>query len=778
MIVAFVLMQAAGPAQAQGMANGPFGAIGGSGGPETPGAMVPVAPFRALDTRTTAAVAPDASVSFQVAGVGGIPAGVSAAVFNLTVTAPESYGLITAYASGAPRPFTSNVNFSSGQTLANLVTVPVGTDGKVTLFNRSPGTTQIIADVSGYYLAGTPSVPGAFSPIAPTRMLDTRTTAAVAPDAPVSFQVGGAGGIPAGVSAVVFNLTITAPQSYGLITAYASGTPRPTTSNVNFSSGQTLANLVTVPVGTDGKVTLFNRSPGTTQIIADVSGYYLAGTPSVPGAFSPIAPTRMLDTRTTAAVDPDASVSFQVGGVGGIPAGVSAVVFNLTITAPQQYGLITAYASGAPRPATSNVNFSRGQTLANLVTVPVGTDGKVTLFNRSPGTTQLIADVSGYYLPGAAVGSVWIRGEYYDQPGAVPYQVSGLSGVTALTGNSTKYAVLTDKTVRSWGANSVGQIGNGTVDEWTRTTLPVPVSGLTSVRSVDASYASAFALLEDGTVWAWGANYYGILGNGTDANSSTPVQVTGLNGVESVITSNWAAYALLADGTVWAWGYNFYGQLGNGTTTNSSIPIQVAGLTGVKSLETTQSGVYAVLVDGTVRAWGNNGVGQLGNGSRTNSSIPVQVTGLTDVESVVSAGSTAFAILADGTVRAWGSNSNGQLGDGTTTGSNVPVQVTGLTGVESMAVGIRTAYALLSDGSLRAWGSNSNGQLGNGTTTDSNVPVQVGALTGVKTITSSGTAAQALLTDGTIWKWGSNNGELLSTPTQVTGFSTITSLQQ
>ncbi|MEZ2390688.1 cutinase family protein [bacterium RCC_150] len=229
-----------------------------TGAPE-PGTQVSVTPFRALDTRTSTAVGPDSPVSFQVAGVNGIPANVSAVTFNLTVTGPQSFGFATAYPSGTLRPNASNVNFAAGQTIPNSVTVPVGTDGKVTLYNRSSGTTHFIADISGYYLAGTPTVAGALQPMSPFRALDTRTSTAVGPDSPVSFQVAGVNGIPANVSAVTFNLTVTGPQSFGFATAYPSGTLRPNASNVNFAAGQTIPNSVTVPVGTDGKVTLYKR---------------------------------------------------------------------------------------------------------------------------------------------------------------------------------------------------------------------------------------------------------------------------------------------------------------------------------------------------------------------------------------------------------------------------------------------------------------------------------------------------------------------------------------
>lgn len=363
-----------------------------------PGVFKSTAPFRALDTRSGSPVAGDASVSFQVAGVNGVPANASAVVFNLTVADAKSFGFVTAYPSGTARPNASNVNFSAGQIVANAVTVPLGADGRVSLFNRSFGAAHLLADVSGYFVPTAPSTAGAFMPTAPERFLDTRAGDAVGPDSPVSFRVAGQKGIPSNVSAVVFNLTVAEAQSFGFVTAYPSGTDRPNASSVNFTRGQIVPNSVTVPVGADGKITLFNRSSAPTHLLADVSGYYLPGTPSVPGTFQPVAPNRFLDTRNTPGVGADSSVSFQAAGAKGIPAAVSAVVFNMTVADAQSFGFATAYASGTGRPNASNVNFNAGQIVPNSVTVPVGADGKVALFNRSGGATHFLADVAGYYL--------------------------------------------------------------------------------------------------------------------------------------------------------------------------------------------------------------------------------------------------------------------------------------------------------------------------------------------------------------------------------------------
>jgi len=365
------------------------------------GSLITVTPFRALDTRTSSIVAKDSTVSFQVAGRNGIPAKVSAVVFNLTVAEARSFGFVTAYASGTTRPDASNLNFDKGQIVANSVTVPVGADGKVTLFNRSTGATHLIADISGYYREGIPTAAGAFQSIDPKRFLDTRSTTAVAPDTARAFQVAGANGLPPTVSAVVLNLTVAEAKSNGFITAYPSGVNRPDASNVNFAAGQIIPNSVTVPVGPDGKVMLYNRSNGATHLIADVSGYYLSGIPTAGGTFQPLAaPTRFLDTRSGYPLLPDTATSFQAAREHGVPEGAPAIVLNLTVAQAASNGFATAYPMAATRPDISSVNFDKGQIVANSVTTPLGQFGRVALFNRSVGATHLIADVSGYFLPG------------------------------------------------------------------------------------------------------------------------------------------------------------------------------------------------------------------------------------------------------------------------------------------------------------------------------------------------------------------------------------------
>ncbi|MET9947240.1 PKD domain-containing protein [Streptomyces sp. NPDC006341] len=243
-----------------------------------------------------------------------------------------------------------------------------------------------------------------FTPYGPTRLLDTRngTGAAQAKVAPYSssrVKIGGNGAIPAGVSAVVLNVTVTNTTSGGHVTAFPSGSTRPTTSNVNFAPGQTVPNLVIVPVGKDGYVQLYNGGWESIDLIADVTGYF---TRTASSGYTPMAPVRFADTReglgtARGQLAGQASFGLQIGGTRGVPAGVTAVALNVTVTNPREAGHLTAYPSGQQAPTASNVNFSAGQTIANSVIVPVGADGKINIRNGAWMPTDVIVDVVGYY---------------------------------------------------------------------------------------------------------------------------------------------------------------------------------------------------------------------------------------------------------------------------------------------------------------------------------------------------------------------------------------------
>ena len=301
---------------------------------------------------------------------------------------------------------------------------------------------------------------------------------------------------------------------------------------------------------------------------------------------------------------------------------------------------------------------------------------------------------------------------------------------------------------------------------------------------IAAKYYHSLALKSDGTVWAWGQNTYGQVGDGTTTNKRTPVQVSGLNGVTAVAAGEYHSLALKSDGTVWAWGENGHGQLGDGTTTDSGAPVQVKGAGGAGSLSgvaVIASGGHghslALKSDGTVWAWGYNYAGQLGDGTTTDSSTPVQVLGaggegfLSGVTAISTGRGHSLALKNDGTVWAWGYNVYGQLGDGTaglSTNKGLPVQVMAsadvpLSGVTAIGGGYMYSLALKSDGTVWAWGWNHQGELGDGTADSYKTsPVQVsgpggtGFLSGVTAIAAGYSNSLALKSDGTVWAWGYN----------------------
>ncbi len=332
---------------------------------------------------------------------------------------------------------------------------------------------------------------------------------------------------------------------------------------------------------------------------------------------------------------------------------------------------------------------------------------------------------------------------------ALPVLVDGLGEVMGVEAGEykTSLALLDDGTVMAWGAGSKGEFGNGTLEA--ARDVPEPVGGLSGVEAISAGAYHILALMRDGTVMAWGNNVSGQLGNGTSTGpsicggkpcSTVPVQVLGLGDVAAIAAGGNHSLALLDDDEVMAWGNNEFGQLGDGTTTNRDVPVSVAGLSGVVAITAGAQFSIALLENGEVMTWGWNHDDQLGNGTNrfamSHSDVPVPVGGLSEVTAISAGGGHAMALLAGGTVVGWGNNERGQLGDGTTVNKEIPTPVGGLGGVTAISAGYHDSLALLSDGRLAAWGENRYGQLGNGTTTGSAVPELVPGLGGVGGVSS------------------------------------------
>ena len=366
-----------------------------------PPGLVAITPTRLLDTRSEPA--PNGE-KLEGGRFGELPFGadnarwLSAVVLNVTVDQPEAGGFVTVYPCDQDRPVTSNLNYKSGQTIANLVTAKLSATGSVCVF--SSATAHIIIDMMGGYVVNRGSGSQA---VAPLRLLDSRNAIGVPTrsranaDSTTTLHVAGSGGVPAiGAQAVTLNVTVDQPATGGFVTVYPCGENVPNASNLNYAAGQTIANLVTVKLGQDGNVCFYTS--GSAHLIADLAAWYQ---PSLPAGFKELAPARVLDSRNAIGIAASAplgagsTTTVRLAGRGGLPAsGAEAVTMNITVDQPQGGGFVTVFPCGQDVPTASNLNYARGQTIANLATVKLAANGTVCIFTSA--SAHVLADVAGY----------------------------------------------------------------------------------------------------------------------------------------------------------------------------------------------------------------------------------------------------------------------------------------------------------------------------------------------------------------------------------------------
>ena len=379
-----------------------------------PTTVVPVTPARILDTRpgtTTVdgrsrgmgAAVGGSITPLQVTGRGGVPVGVPGVVLNVTATQATGDGFVTVFPCGIGVPNASTLNFVTGATVPNSVTVQLDAVGRVCLFSNV--ATHLLVDVNAYYPSGS-----SFTAVSPQRLLDTRSGTStvdgvaagigIRPEGSVTeLQVGGRAGLPSSIEAVVLNVTATDAAADGFVTVYPCGAGVPNSSNLNVRSGSVIANAVTAQVDGTGKVCLYASS--AMHLLADVGGWLPVGS-----SFDPSSPQRLLDTRPGAStVDGQGagsglaagggSLELQITGRQGLAAGTAAVVLNVTVTESAAEGFVTVYPCGGVVPLSSNLNFGPGATVANAVMAQVGANGRVCLFTNVP--THLIADLNGWF---------------------------------------------------------------------------------------------------------------------------------------------------------------------------------------------------------------------------------------------------------------------------------------------------------------------------------------------------------------------------------------------
>ncbi|GEM_PF-2119620 len=315
------------------------------------------------------------------------------------------------------------------------------------------------------------------------------------------------------------------------------------------------------------------------------------------------------------------------------------------------------------------------------------------------------------------------------------------------------FVLTSDNRLLATGRNYLGSLGNGTPSETAQYGLVELVPG-TQWRSVAGSFPHTLAIQSNGTLWAWGSNQFGQLGNGTTTGGTSPVQVGTDTDWQSIATGSNHSLALKENGTLWAWGFNSDGQLGISSSGNRNTPVQVGTDTDWQSLTGFGNSSIALKKNGTLWAWGSNFYGQFGNGTTTSSYGPVKVGTATDWQMVAGGAIHCVAIKSDGTLWAWGNNQYGQLGQGTTTNSLVPVQIGTQANWRSISAGSNHALAIQSGGTLWSWGRNEYGQLGQGTTVNSLTPAQVGTATDWSSLITGFGHSLALKTGGQLMGWG------------------------
>jgi hypothetical protein len=373
----------------------------------------PLTPTRLLDTRSgnglSGNLAANTPATFQVTGRGGVPSSATAVTGNVTVTGSTAGWAIYLGPDPIASPTSSTVNFSAGQVVANGVTVALGSTGSMsaTYMSTAGNTTDLVFDVTGYF---TPDTSGAtYHAMTPTRLLDTRVanglSAKLAANTPATFQVSGRAGIPANATAVTGNLTVVDETSAWAVFLGPDPNPSPTSSTINFTTGDILANGLDVALSSGGTLsaTYISTTGATTDLVFDVTGYFTADTSGA--KYVALAPARLLDTRSgnglSGKLSANTPATFQVAGRGGVPANATAVTGNVTVVNETAAWAVFLGPDPIANPTSSTINFTTGDIRANGLTVALSATGTLsaTYMSTAGNTTDLVFDVTGYFTP-------------------------------------------------------------------------------------------------------------------------------------------------------------------------------------------------------------------------------------------------------------------------------------------------------------------------------------------------------------------------------------------
>ncbi|GAA3431424.1 hypothetical protein [Kutzneria kofuensis] len=559
--------------------------------PGTGSKYTPLTPQRMVDTRNSSPLGAGGTVTLDLSSK--VPAGATAAVFNLTATNVTGPTFVTAYPADQSRPDASNLNLVAGKNTPNLVTVQLSPDRKVKLTN-SYWSVDLIADLAGYY---SPTSTQAFYSLYPARVLETRDMYG-GPNHPIlsgqTRKLDLSGWLPAGATAAVTNLTGTNVSQSTVVTAWADSAPQPGVSNLNLVPWQTSANLAIVPVSGDRAIDLNNLS-GQLDMIVDLAGYF--------------APSLHACTANCA--------------------------FGIEQNDSGQFGNGTTDANYKSGPA-----FTYG--LSDVKSIVGGSDGKVVYALKSDGTVWSWGENGEGQLGIGKFGHAEGPTGYpyaYPPPAfysALPVRIPGLSNIVAI---ADEMALSADGHVYTWGVNSTWQLGTGSTDGNLIAGSPVQVPNLDNVKAIAVSRSTSnsagvarYAMTGDGKVWSWGDNSRGALGIGTHADlgkcfgtagptpgadpscaSAAPVQVFGLFGCDELGSR---VVLCKSDGSVWRWGALGLNDEKDGPV---SLPAATGTVAHVQRDVTDVDGARGILADGTPWQWND---GQMYTNSMAGAEIP------------------------------------------------------------------------------------------------------------------------------------------------------------
>jgi len=607
----------------------------------------------------------------------------------------------------------------------------------------------------------------------------TASVSAIAPGAPTI-------GTATTVSKTSATVTFTAPASNGgaTITTYtATSSPGNITGTVSQSGSGTIT-VTGLTAGTNYTFTVTaTNSAGTSSASSasnQITTTVVPGAPTI-GTATVVSGTSATVSFTAPADDGGATITTYTatsspGNVTGTlsQAGSGTITvtgltpgtnYTFTVTATNSVGTSAASAAsnqittvtvpGAPTIGTATA--TSGTTATVAFTAPAS-DGGATITTYT--ATSSPGGITGT-LSQAGSGTITVTGLSASTTYTFTVTATNSAGTGAASASSNSITTPLAGNIWSWGINSFGQLGIGNNIGVLNPTQNV--ANTTNWSQVYSGEGSTGGVKTDNTLWMWGRNNYGQLGDNTITNRNSPIQtVSGTTNWTQVSTGGMQSGGIKTDGTLWIWGRNNFGQLGNNTLTNVSSPIQtVSGGTNWRQLSLGRNQSAAIKTDGTLWTWGRNNYGQLGDNTRIDVSSPIQtVAGGTNWKQVSnSSAGTIMAVKTDGTLWGWGINNSGGLGNNNTSQISSPVQtVSGGTNWSQVSAGYYFSAAVKTDGTLWTWGRNSYGQLGDETRIDKSSPIQTVAGTTTWTQVSAGRDMIAgIKTDNTLWTWGRNN---------------------